>query len=134
MRKHIRGVTLIELLTVIVVIGILTAIALPTYRQYMMRTSRTEAKTALLQMSAALERCYTRDSRYDGADCAVDVSISSEGGKYALDGEVERTAYLLTATPQDGQADDTQCGSFTLNQLNVRGVTGGLGAAQCWGR
>ena len=53
MRPTQNGVTLIELLTVIVVLGILASIAVPSYRNYLLRAQRTEATTALLNLQAA---------------------------------------------------------------------------------
>lgn len=66
-----KGITLIELLVVIVIVGILAAIAVPTYTGYMVRARRADAKTALEQVRAAQEMwraekgCYARD----GVDC-----------------------------------------------------------------
>jgi type IV pilus assembly protein PilE len=53
--KSNRGITLIELLTVIVIVGILAAIAVPIYTNYMQRARRADAKTALEQLRASQE-------------------------------------------------------------------------------
>ena len=50
-KRRQQGVTLLELMAVVMVIGVLGAIAIPSYRQYTMRAQRTEAKTALLQLA-----------------------------------------------------------------------------------
>ena len=71
MKNRQRGVTLMELLTVVTVIGILTSISVPTYRQYTLRAQRTEAKAALMARAGALERCFTRFNAYDDDDCEV---------------------------------------------------------------
>ena len=60
MRKHMRGVTLMELMIVVVIIGILTAMAYPSYRQYVAKAKRNEAKAALLQISTMQERFYLK--------------------------------------------------------------------------
>jgi type IV pilus assembly protein PilE len=136
MQQHNAGVSLIELLMVIVIIGILTSIAVPGYRAYMIRTNRTEAKTALLAMAGNLERCFTRFSSYNDAGCTVDTSaVTSESGKYLIDATtLTATTFVLTAVPQAGQNDDTGCANLTLDQLNARGRSGTKPVAECWGR
>ena len=65
-----RGVTLMELMAVVAIIGILTAIAYPSYRAQVRRSNRTEARVALEQTAGALEKCYTRYMAYDDlANC-----------------------------------------------------------------
>jgi type IV pilus assembly protein PilE len=126
-----RGVTLLELMVVAVIIAILAAIAIPSYRQQVLRSNRSDAKTALLQTAQNLERCYTRTSTFVG--CVV-LPVAAPQGLYAVTGEIEPTTYLLTATPQAGQANDTACANFTLTEANVRGVSGTAAADECWSR
>ncbi len=64
MHKNMRGVTLLELMIVVVIISILTAIAYPNYRQYATRAKRTEAKAALLQIATNQERFYLHNNTY----------------------------------------------------------------------
>jgi type IV pilus assembly protein PilE len=138
MRRTNRGITLVELLVVMVIIGILSAIAIPSYRNYTLRANRADAKTALLAMAGAMERCFTRFNSYAEDDgCAVVFDVPSTEGKYRITAPIQtEVAFTLRATPQDGQADDTQCGSFTLDNANSRGVTGSLSATPlaCWSR
>src|SRR4029453_5419617 len=89
MRKTQTGVTLIELLTVLLVIGILSAIAVPSYRGYTLRSNRTDAKSALMFYSGALERCYTRYNSYaynadPAVGCTVNFPQNSENGHYQI--------------------------------------------------
>ncbi len=137
MRKRNSGITLMELMVVMTIVGLLTAIAVPGYRQYMVRTNRTDAKTALLALAGNLERCYTTFSSYDPDDgCAVDTEVPTAApGHYQISAtELTRTRFELTATPQGAQADDTQCGAFVLNQANERSVSGTAEPEDCWGR
>jgi type IV pilus assembly protein PilE len=139
MQRTNSGVTLIELLVVVVVISILSAIAVPGYRQYVIRANRTEAKTTLLATAAALERCFTRFNAYDNANCASatqleGAGITTENGGYVVTGVVNAANFALTATPQGGQADDTACGNLTLNQTNTKGRSGTKPVTECWGR
>ena len=65
-----RGVTLMELMVVVVIVGILAAIAYPSYRAQVRRSNRTEARVALEQTAGALEKCYTRYMVYnDNTNC-----------------------------------------------------------------
>jgi type IV pilus assembly protein PilE len=138
MRRKNSGVTLIELLIVIVIIGILSAIAIPAYRNYIVRANRADAKAALLATAGALERCFTRFNSYaedDGCDVDLDDVVSTEG-KYSISA-TDRTAvaFALLATPLDGQAQDEECGSFTLTNANTRGVVDATQTWQeCWNR
>lgn len=135
LRRRNSGVTLIELVTVMVVVGILSAIALPTYRTYVIRANRTDAKAATLSMAGALERCFTRFNSYINAGCSIVITnVPSNDGHYLLSANVTATGFLVTAVPQGSQATDAACGNFRINQLNQRSVSGPTGVAECWGR
>jgi type IV pilus assembly protein PilE len=138
MRTSQRGVTLMELLVVVAIVGILAAIAIPTYRQYAIRTNRSSAKIALAQTAQSLERCYNNSTpyAYNSAICAAAVVLpfNTQDGFYAISGVVNAQDYTLTATPQAGQAQDTRCGNFIVNSANQRSVTGSLSSTpnECW--
>lgn len=138
MRSKTKGVTLIELLIVIVIVSMLMAIAIPAYRNYVRRAGRADGKAALLAMAGQLERCFTRFNSYDPDDgCAVASGVVSTEGKYVIN-IISPTAvgYQLEAVPQAGQADDAECGTFTLDSANVKGVTGSAAGTpqRCWGK
>jgi type IV pilus assembly protein PilE len=133
-----RGVTLIELLTVMVVIGILTAVAVPSYRQYAIRTTRTDAKTELTSRAQLLERCYTRNFSYNAPACFTDLPAPTSSNTYQISiafdttaGAPAGTSYTLTAAPLGAQANDTQCGSFTLTEQGTQAVSSGA-TSGCW--
>lgn len=130
-----RGVTLIELMVVVVILAIIAAIAIPSYRQQVLRSGRSDAKVALMQAVQNLERCFTRNSTYTACyDDDPEVFPSPEG-LYEVTVDVEDIAgaeYDVTAVPQDGQANDTACGNFTIDEDNDRGVTGTGTEDECW--
>jgi type IV pilus assembly protein PilE len=142
MKRRQQGVTLIELLVVIVIIAILAAIAIPSYRRYVIRANRADAKILLTQTAQALERCYTNSTpyAYNSAVCnaAVTLPATNAAGTYrvAFTAAPTATTYSLTATPLGAQAQDTQCGNFVLTQTGAQSVTGTLSAtpANCWRR
>ena len=63
-RRRQRGITLLELLTVVTVLAILASVALPTYRRYLVRSQRSEAKIALLQLQTAQEKFYMQNNSF----------------------------------------------------------------------
>ena len=137
-----RGVTLMELLTVVVIIAILASVAIPTYRNYLLRTQRAEGKTALLQLQAAQEKFYLNGNAYTDEVTAASpdglgLPGNSETNKYTItvDLGADGQSYTAIAEPSagGGQEDDARCGSLTLTDTGVRGIDGGTGdAEECW--
>lgn len=135
MRSTSRGVTLIELMIVIVVVAILASIAVPSYRQYVLRSHRTEAKAALMNVAAAQEKFYLQNNTYtdelsDAPPDGLGIPDTTEHGYYtiAIAAGADDTAFSATATATGGQAQDTRCATFTIDQAGVKTATN----ADCW--
>ena len=77
------GVTLIELMVVVAVIGILGAIAFPSYRQYVLQTNRTDAVRSLTLNAQMLQRCYSQYFAFNNANCPA-LAVLSANGHYTL--------------------------------------------------
>jgi len=133
MRKQ-RGVTLMELMVVVVIIGILASIAYPSYRAQVRRSNRTEARVALEQTAGALEKCYTRYMAYnDNTNCPTanqfnaGATIATPRGYYRVSAPtLNATQFTVRADAQGGQAADTGCTRIEMDQ------TGNRTPAGCW--
>jgi type IV pilus assembly protein PilE len=141
MRIRMRGVTLAELLIVVVIIGILASIAVPSYRRYVMRTHRTDATTMLLRIQAAQEKFFLQNNQYAPSIAALGLNATTDGGKYDIVINQPRgiTTFDARATPaaNKGQQGDSKCQTFTINEVGVRGGLDGGGVDrtnECWGR
>lgn len=127
MRRTQVGVTLIELLVAVAIVGILAAIAYPNYRQYALRGNRTEGKAELMEVAQELEKCYTRYGAYNDGNCFAFTQVNgdnrwSEARRYRVrfqEGGITTNTYTLQAVPQEAQAVDS-CGTLTLDETGQR--------------
>ncbi len=122
-----NGFTLIELMIVIAILGVLGAIAYPSYTEYVMRGHRTEARAGLLQAQQWLERAATATGVYPTA-LPDTLTWSADGNKrytIGLAAGNTTTAFTLTATPKTAspQAKD-KCGAYSLSHTGQRGANG----------
>lgn len=133
----VRGFSLVELMIVLVIVGILSAIAYPSYTNYIERSRRADGQAALTQTQIILERCYAQNFAYNAACPALPTfpQNSAEGFYTIALSNLSATTYTLTATPQGAQAHDTTCSSISINQAQVKTASDSGGTAQstCWG-
>lgn len=130
MRKPVKGFTLVELMTVILVLGILVGVGVPTYRNYVVRAQRAEAKTTLMRVQAQQEKFYMQNNTYTtdvnnpppaglgipaSENVYYDIAIVAGTGGLTI-------GYTASATPAAGspQLDDEDCALFSVNQSGAR--------------
>lgn len=136
------GFTLVELLIVVMVIGILAAVAIPAYYGHVERSRRSDATTTLLGLAMAQERFMAAEGHYaaslngsvsDGSGLGMAADNLSSEGFYTISlVRPEEEEYTLTAAPRGSQTSDTECGAFTLAHTGKRGVTGSGSVDGCW--
>jgi type IV pilus assembly protein PilE len=141
-----RGVTLIELMIVIVVIAILGSIAVPSYRSYMLRAQRADAKAELLRVRVAQEKFFLQNNRYatadefddPSADGGLGFSGTSEHGHFNVDlTEATATTFTARARATGGQTADSPCQTLTVDELGQHTSADSAGndtTEQCWRR
>jgi type IV pilus assembly protein PilE len=141
-----RGFTLAEVLTALVVVVVLAAVAIPMWRVHMLRVRRADATAALIAVQSAQDAYFGRHAHY--AEAAqltrpapegLGLDDRSERGYYDI--ELQRRddglGYLASAhaSSRAGQSDDTRCVQFSLDQNNRRRALDAQGkdrSADCW--
>ncbi len=147
MKKHQhRGFTLIEVMIAVAIVGILSAIAYPSYTEYIRRGHRADARAGLLQAQQYLERASTATGVYPTTLPPAlkwllpDGTTPDPTKRYEIAFLAGNTnaAYTLTATPKGSQTGD-KCGTYTLSNTGVRGAAGKKSGESgydpdCWGK
>lgn len=132
MEDRQRGVTLVESMIAVAIVGILASIAYPSYRSQVLRSTRTEARIALEQRALQLEKCFTMFMSYNAAACTAGQAAAnsvSPGNHYLITISPtgsNMTTFTLTATARDSQRADGACPALTIDQAGARGP------AHCW--
>ena len=132
LQKYMRGITLLELMIVVVIVGIMAAIAYPNYRDFSDRAKRNEAKSMLLEVAVNQERFYLNNSRY-GSLTELGYpgnTIMSDTGAYAVTvNNPTAINFDAVATYQLGGNEAGKCLTFNIDG---RGSQTSAPKADCW--
>ena len=138
------GFTLIEVMVVVAIVGILAAVAYPSYIQSVTKTRRTSAQGCMLEMAQFMERFYTTNMRYDQTAASPPVAVTLANPTCRAEmvafytfsftaGQPTQSTYTIQAVPQGSQATaDAGCGTLTLTQAGTKGRSGTAAMNQCW--
>jgi len=143
------GFTLIEIMIVVAILGIATAMALPSYTEYVRKGKRADAKVELLRMAQLQESYFVQNLSYASTltQLGFTGTVKSEQGEYEIklptagltascDGTsvASCTEYQLLAEGLGAQASD-KCGDFTITNTGVKNVVGATSpydGPTCW--
>ncbi|MFL0804609.1 MAG: type IV pilin protein [Agarilytica sp.] len=140
MSRFDKGFSLIELLIVLAIIAIIAAIAVPSYRSYVQKSCRNDARSSILEVVARQEKHYFQYNAYAATLDDTGLNFLSDGvtpeGCYeiALSDCGSDDCYTITATATGGQASDTSCSSFTMDHMGRKTALGGVSdpTDYCW--
>lgn len=138
MKTASKGFTLIELMIVVAIVGVIVAIAYPSYMNYVRKSHRAEIAQLLVEAAQGMERYYSLAGQYTAKEGVTDYVLPKGNAWYNVGINREPQSFTITATPVNNtmMASDV-CGSFTIDQTGRRNnptLTGGVTTAYCWGR
>jgi type IV pilus assembly protein PilE len=136
-RTRCAGLTLIEVMIVVVIIGIISAIAFPVYDRYTTESRRSEARSALTRIATQQAEYVLNHSVYASDVTSLGFDATSENGYYTLEITAASGAvsYTAAATAAGVQAGDSRCATFRITHTGARvALTSGNSdsTADCW--
>lgn len=133
LREH--GFTLMEMMIVVVVVAILAAVAIPSYRHFLLKGHRADAKTALATLQMAQERYRGNNLTYAATLADLGLAAASPQGYYILAIQSAAvTSYEATATATGPQVSDAGCQKLAVTQAGFStDSTKTSNPAECWG-
>lgn len=140
-REGAGGFSLIELMIVLVVMGILAAVAIPSYQAYVSKGRRADAVAAVTSVQQAQERLRANQPNYAEQLSDLGISATSAGGHYAVAlSSADAVGYVVVVTPTSGglQSNDAPCASMTMTMRRGNAIytatrrDGTANDAECW--
>ena len=128
----IKGFNMIELITVLSIVAILTALAVPSYVSYITHERQVAAKTELVRLASLMEAFYTENNTYQGATLAkfrMPEYIAQNNYQLIIN-QASQSNYEVLAKPINNQAKKDRCGVFTINSQGARRSEGQM--QECW--
>jgi type IV pilus assembly protein PilE len=149
-RSDAPGVTAIELAIVLAIVGILAGLAVPAWRDHVLRANRGEARAALLSLATAEEKFYLQCNEYTSA-LDPGAATACSPGNLRFPAASERGYYTLAVTSADAsgwtatatavstrpQHMDTRCRTFQLTSTGAKTALNSVNSAsdsECWSR
>ncbi len=130
--KYSKGFSLIELLIVVALVGILSAVAFNMYADNVIASNRSEGRAGLTATAASLEKCKSLYGVYDHANCPVLATIATESNLYSIDTTGRTpTTFTLVATAIGAQVRDADCTSLSLTNTGIK-TAAGANPPDCW--
>jgi len=124
-----KGFTLVEMMMVLAVLSIILAIAIPSYRQHVQKTNRTEATTGLLAIAAAQEKFYVKNNTYTDSDTDFELGTLRHYS-FAVELLDDGSGFRATAEPN---VDDPDCESISIDHTGRKTYVGTIpDSVGCW--
>jgi len=140
MNKKQHGFTLIELMIAVAIVGILAAIVLPNYTEYVKRASRAEAVAALLDAANKQEQYFVDNREYttDFTDLGLQSKTENQHFELSITLNGDKNTFKITAKPIAGPVKgDGDCTEMSITDTGLKGAKGTKGGSDndyCWGR
>ena len=136
LRRRMQGITLIELMIVVVIVSILAAVAYPNYQEFTARAKRNEARAALLRLATNQERFYLNNNTFTQDLTALGFATTptwdTQTGYYTIQVTAANASnFTATATYQQGGTEANKCLTFTIDG---RGSKTSSPDSDCWTR